>query len=122
MKSEIKLIGEIGFKDIKVKVYNDSYTKDDTISCVWRMRNPDSSYTGIMFMNWETGKVTYPDDAVIPIQNDEDKEMLPNFIVTGCDKIDDRFISLTNSYLIKEYKRRNPKNIWRENQINILVN
>jgi len=69
-----------------------------------------------------TGKVTYPDDAVIPIQTDEDKEMLPNFILTGCDKIDDKFISLTNSYLIKEYKRRNPKNIWRENQINILVN
>ena len=122
MKSEIKLIGEIGFKDIKVKVYNDSYAKDDTISCAWRRRNPDSFYTGIMFMNWETGKVTYPDDAVIPIQTDEDKEMLPNFIFTGCDKIDDKFISLTNSYLIKEYKRRNPKNIWRENQINILVN
>lgn len=102
MKSEIKLIGEIGFKDVKVKVYKDPYSKDDTISCIWRMRNPES--------------------LLIPIQTDEDKEMLPQFIITGCDKIDDKFISLTNSYFIKEYKRRNPKHMWRESQINIIIN
>ena len=109
MEKEINLIGEIDFKDVKVKVYNDPYTKDDTVQCVWRMRNPDTCYEGIMWMNWETGKITYPEDAVIPEQTERDREMLPQFIITGYDKIDDKFISFVSSYLDSDYIRRNPK-------------
>lgn len=109
MEKEINLIGEIDFKDVKVKVYNDPYTKDDVVQCVWRMRNPDTSYEGIMWMNWNTGKMTYPEDAVIPEQTEMDREMLPQFIVTGYDKIDDKFISFVSSYLDSDYKRRNSK-------------
>lgn len=109
MEMGINLIGEIGYKDIKVKVYNDPYTKEDIVQCVWRMRNPDTCYEGIMWMNCETGKMVYPEDAVIAEQTEKDREMLPYFIVTGYDKIDNKFISFIDSYLDGEYKRRNPK-------------
>ena len=59
---EIKMIGEIDFRDIKVKVYCHPGNKDklDSAGCVWQMRNPDSCYKGIMYMNNETGKCSYP--------------------------------------------------------------
>lgn len=109
MSEEIKLIGSIDFKDIRVNVYNDPYTDKDSINCAWQMRNPDSCYQGMMYMNNETGKISYPDGAVIPEQTDKDRELLPKFIVTGYDKIDDRFIGFINSYLESDYKRRNKK-------------
>ena len=107
MSKEIKLIGEVDFKDVKVKVYNDPYTNSDTVQCVWRMRNPNSCYEGIMFMNWETGKMSYPEGAIIPEQTDEDREILPQFMITGKPEIDDEFLSYANYYLEKDYKRRN---------------
>lgn len=108
MENEIKLIGEIDFKDIKVKVYNDPRSNDSVINCAWRMRNPDSCYSGVVFINYETGETTYPKDAVVPKQTKEDREMLPQFIITGREVIDDEFISLVNSHLSSSYKRRNP--------------
>ena len=112
MEKAINLIGEIDFKDVKVKVYNDPYTKyteDDNVQCVWGMRNPDTCYEGVMWMNLETGKISYPEDAVIPEQTEKDREILPRFIITGYDKIDDKFISSVSTYLDSGYKRRNPK-------------
>ena len=106
-KKEIKLIGSVDFKDIKVNVYNDPYTDKDSINCVWQMRNPDTCYQGIMYMNNETGKVSYPDDAVIPEQTDKDREMLPKFIITGYETIDTNFISFLLPKLEEGYKMRN---------------
>ena len=106
-KKEIKLIGSIDFKDIKVNVYNDPYTDKDSINCAWQMRNPDTCYQGIMYMNNETGKVSYPDDVVIPEQTDKDREILPKFIVTGYETIDTNFISFLLPKLEEGYKMRN---------------
>jgi hypothetical protein len=106
-KKEIKLIGSIDFKDIKVNVYNDPYTHKDIINCVWQMRNPDTCYQGIAYMNNETGKISYPDDAVIPEQTDKDREMLPKFVITGYETIDTKFISLLVPKLEESYKMRN---------------
>ena len=100
-------IGEIPFKDVFVPVYNNQYSKESDASCVWRMRNPDSSYQGSIFMNWSTGKMTYPEGAIIPEQTDEDREMLPQFIITGKTEIDNELLEYINPYLDKEYKRRN---------------
>jgi len=100
-------IGEIPFKDISVAVYHDKYSKESDASCVWRMRNPDSCYQGTVFMNWETGKLTYPEGAVIPEQTDEDREILPQFIVTGKTEINDELLEYINPYLERDYKRRN---------------
>ena len=106
-KKEIKLIGSIDFKDIKVNVYNDPYTDKDSTMCAWQMRNPDTCYQGIMYMNNETGKISYPDDATIPEQTNEDREMLPKFIVTGYETIDANFISFLLPKLEEGYKMRN---------------
>jgi len=58
-------------------------------------------------MNWETGKLTYPEGAVIPEQTDRDREMLPKFIVTEKSKLEKEDIKLIKKYLDKEYTRRN---------------
>lgn len=106
-KKEIKLIGNIDFKDIKVNVYNDPYTDKGSINCAWQMRNPDTCYQGYMYMNNKTGKISYPDDAVIPEQTDRDREMLPKFIVTGYETIDEYFISVLLPKLEEGYNMRN---------------
>jgi hypothetical protein len=109
MNNEITLVGEIPFKDVIVKIYNDPYTSTDTVQCAWGMRNPDSCYEGLMYIDWQTGKLSYPEDAIIPEQTDEDREIIPKFIVTGYEKIDMKLTSFINSYLEEDYKRRNRK-------------
>jgi len=106
-KKEIKLIGTIDFKDIKVNVYNDPYADKNSINCAWQMRNPDSCYQGIMYINNETGKKSYPDDATIVKQTYKDREILPKFIVTGCETIDINFISFLLPKLKENYKMQN---------------
>jgi hypothetical protein len=57
-KAEVKMIGEINFHDKKVKVYYNPSNEDklNIIDCCWQMRNPDSCYTGIIYLNNETGE------------------------------------------------------------------
>jgi len=109
---EIKIIGEIDFHDIKVKVYYHPDNKDklNSAGCVWQMRNPDSCYQGIMYMNNETGKYSYPEGAVITEQTDKDREMLPKFIIVGKQELNDDLIKSINTYLEPEYFRRNKTN------------
>lgn len=104
-----KCVGEIDFLDIKVKVYQD-ITKDDKITaeCVWQMRNPETSYTGIVYIG-KDGKITYPEDAIIPEQTDRDREMLPKFIIIYQDTLTDEIINYITDYLNKEYKITNNK-------------
>jgi hypothetical protein len=101
--SNKNFIDEIEFKDIKIKVYH-----DETLNgCTWRMRNPDSCYTGPLYMNYETGKVTYPEDAVVPEQTERDREMLPQFLVITEKEITDDYKVKILKYLEFDYKRRN---------------
>jgi hypothetical protein len=105
---EIVKIGEIPFLDVMIPVYHDKYGKDpNSPSCVWRMRNPDSCYQGIVYMNWETREMTYPEDAIIPEQTERDREMLPQFVITSREELDEEFISKTQKYFEREYIRRN---------------
>ena len=105
----LKEIGQIDFHDIKVKVYYhpDNKNKLDTADCVWQMRNPDSCYTGIMYMNNETGKCTYPEGAIIPEQTDKDREMLPKFVIVGKQELDEKIVLQIKEYLDSGYKQRN---------------
>jgi hypothetical protein len=106
---EIKVVGEIDFRDIKVKIYYHPDYKDklDSALCTWQMRNPDSCYQGIMYMDNKTGKLLYPEDAVIPEQTDKDREMMPKFIIVGKQELDDEVVKSTMNYLKLEYSRRN---------------
>jgi hypothetical protein len=111
MEEGVNKIGEIDFLDIKVSVYHDKYDSDENrVTCAWQIRNPNSSYNGIMYMNNETGEITYPDDAVIPEQTDRDREMLPKFIIIGAKELTESMISSIKEYLNKEYELRNSKN------------
>lgn len=101
------LIGSIEFKGIVVNIYHDPNSNKSTVFCAWQMRNPDSCYQGIAYMDNKTGKISYPENAVIPIQTDEDKEILPKFVVTGVRQIDDNFLALLMSKLEKGYMIRN---------------
>ena len=107
--TEVDLIGEIDFFDVKVKVYNDPKAGEGSNQCCWQMRNPDSCYTGLIYLNYETGETTYPEGAVIPEQTDKDREMLPKFIVTGSKEISEELVKEFDRYLILEYGRRNKR-------------
>lgn len=100
-------VGFIAFRDIDVNIYFDKYSNDSNAQCCWQMRNPDSCYTGYMYMNKETGKMTYPDGAVIPMQTDSDKEMLPKFIIIGTETLTAEIKVNLYKYLTEEYKNRN---------------
>jgi len=102
------LIGEIDFLDVKVKVYHDPTSVDEnSLTCSWQARNPDSFYQGIIWMDKETGKCTYPEDAVIPEQTERDREIIPKFIVTAYKEINSKLIDGINKYLNSDFNRRN---------------
>lgn len=108
-------LGEIQFLDINVSVYHDKYMEsEDSAAAVWQARNTDSFYTGPVFMNWETGKMTYPDGVNPPEPKHEDYEMLPKFVVTGSKELNSKTITGILNYFSKEYMRRNKK--WLENK------
>jgi|TARA_R110000744_G_scaffold331171_1_gene436662 hypothetical protein len=94
-------IGELEFKDITVKVYNDNYTESPI--CIWQMRNPDSCYTGLMYMNNDTGKISYPEHSVIPEQTSHDREILPKFVITGEKELTNKVKVEILEYLEKDY-------------------
>ena len=101
-------IGKIPFQDVMVEVYHDKYASNpNSPYCVWKHRNPNSFYQGIVYINWDTMKMTYPEDAVIPEQTERDREMIPQFIITSREELNEEFILKTQEYFEKEYKRRN---------------
>jgi len=73
------------------------------------MRNPSTCYVGYMYMDWSTGKCSYPEGAVIPEQTDWDREMLPKFIVTGDTEVTSDFVTELMVRLETEYTWRNGK-------------
>lgn len=107
IEEKIKLIGYINFKDIEVQIYNDPYSDKNTMNVVWQIRNPNSSYQGICYQNLETGKISYPENAIIPKQTKKDREILPKFVITGYDTIDNKFISFLLPKLVEDYNKKN---------------
>ncbi len=107
--TELKLIREIDFRDVKVGVYYHPNNKNnlDGGDCCWQMSNPDSCYQGYMYVDLTNGKTTYPENAIIPEQTDKDREMLPKFIVVGRKEIDADWEKSIKIYLESEYLRRN---------------
>lgn len=109
MNEEIKIIGKINFHDRAINVYYHPDCGGKTLQCTWQIRNPDSDYCGILYMNMEIGRCTYPYDAIIPEQTDSDREMLPKFFIVGKHEFNDELIKSIMDYIEPEYLRRNKK-------------
>lgn len=109
MEKDTTLIGEINFKDIKIKVYNKPNMAKHTISSSWQMRNPDTYYEGILYLTEQN--IWYHNNIAIPKQTDREKEMLPKHIITGYEIIDDHFLSLVLPRLEQSYNHRNGINV-----------
>lgn len=107
MKEEIKLISKIDFKNDEVNIYHDALKDANNVDICWQMRNPETTYTGIIFINWKTQKVSYPEDTVIPEQNEYDREIVPKFIITGYDTITEEFINKVIDKLNYGFYKRN---------------
>jgi hypothetical protein len=110
-------IGLLDFIGNKVPVYYDEHTtnKNNATAC-WQCKNPDAFYTGIVFMNWETGEMTYPNGVIPEEPSHADQEMLPKFIICGYDNLTIDTKTKILNYLSKEYMRRNRN--WLKNNKN----
>lgn len=107
---QIQNIGTLEFMDCDVTIYYDPLELNkDSLNVVWKARNPDSFYTGVMYRNNETGKITYPNDAVIPKQTPKDREIIPKAIIVANPHLTDILIYNIQTYLHSEFKRRNKK-------------
>lgn len=107
MNKKIKFVGEIDFMDIKTRVFFDPYAKPDYVNCVWQSRNPSSYYQGYVFMDFKTGKMSYPEGAVISEQTEKDREMLPKFLIVGKEELTESLIKRITEEMESGYKRRN---------------
>ncbi len=102
-------IGEIPFLDLTVNVYYDRLTDIDSPIYGWRHRNPDSFYQGSLFMNTETGEITYPEGVTIPEQTEKDREVIPHFIIVGYPELTDELIkkhilNMTHGHSIRNHQ------------------
>lgn len=100
------LISSIPFKDISVPVYYNKYTPNPI--WVWKHRNEEAFYFGLIYVNVETGKCSYPDGIITPTEpSKEDAEWLPKFICVGVESLDEQTLETINNCLETEYKIRN---------------
>lgn len=103
----IREITELDFRGFKVKVYYDKYSHENTILCPFGAKNPNAFYQGPCFLNWDTGKVEYPEGVVVPKPTKEDGEMMPKFVVVGRKTLNYDDIKTILNYLEGEHIKRN---------------
>jgi hypothetical protein len=105
----IQFIGTLKFHDIESNIYYDPDFPDDLghISAAWQARNPETFYEGPAYLNNETGKITFPENAEIPKQNENDIELLPKAIITGMKEIDEETKEKIIEKLEYSYRFRN---------------
>ncbi len=109
--NEHKIVGTVEFQDEVVNIYYDPTSPDpNTAMCAWKHRNPDSFYQGYLYMDAD-GKITYPEDAVIPEQTDRDRELIPKFVIIGKEEVTDFMKENIKVYLESEHNLRNRKRI-----------
>jgi hypothetical protein len=107
MEDKSELIDHIDFHDHTTDVFFNPTVEENKAIVCWQARNPNSFYMGVVYMNNETGKITYPEGAVIPKQTERDREMLPKFVIIGKKEMDDNEIEILLTRLEKQYLMRN---------------
>lgn len=114
-ESSVSLVGTYEFKGRSIPVYTSKHSvNDNEAQHVWQVLNPDAFYTGTMWVDNKTGKVSYPDGVTPPSPTHEDSEMVPKFIIIGRNEIDDEIRERLEKELEESYSRRNEK--WLENE------
>lgn len=104
MNNGINLIGCVAFLELKVPVYHSSITGTH---CCWRVRNPNVGYKGYLYYNYETGEVSYPEGACMPLQTKEDIQIVPQFLITEATELTEEMIIQIKSNLNNDFKLRN---------------
>jgi hypothetical protein len=99
-------IGNIKFRNLLVPIYySDDQPDNNSFIVSWSVRN-DKSYKGIMYMNNETGKLTYPEDAIIPEKPTEfDNEWIPKGIIVGFKVDETKFNKIYDGLKIQHANR-----------------
>jgi len=95
-------IGEIDFRDLKLKVYYDSSIKDELI--VWSARNSDKLYDGFVYINDATGEIH--ENVSLPVETETDREIIPKYIIIPY-KLSNKIIDKLKESLELEYNKRN---------------
>jgi len=97
----------IEFHDVKVQMYYNPNADPNGAAIIWRARNPDNFYQGPAFLNLETGKVTYPEGAIVPEYNARDHEIMPQCVVTGKRNLEEHEMKILLDRLESQHKLRN---------------
>lgn len=106
MKKGPKMIGVLGFLGENVQIYHDKRMDESECIIMWRARNPETYYQGIVYLI--PGKpVKYPDDAVIPEQTAYDREQIPKAIIVGTMALSNKQRIVIKRKLIDGFKKRN---------------
>jgi hypothetical protein len=100
----INKIGEVDFLNLKVPVY---HTINYGTQCCWRVRNPNVGYKGLIYWNRETGELTYPEGASMPLQTKEDTQIVPQFLITDLTELTTEIIIQMKENLEHDFKLRN---------------
>ena len=109
-ESGVNLVGTYEFKGRSIPVYMSKHgVKDGEVQHVWQVLNPDAFYTGTIWVNNETGEVTYPEGVTPPTPTHEDSEVIPKGIIITKDVIDDKLRERLERELKESYSRRNKK-------------
>ncbi len=116
----IKRICEIDFMGISIQVFYDKYQPSSEFLSTWSIRNPDSEYRGIVYVNQMTGEVTYP-PGTIPESTREDRELVPKSIIIGVDVIDNEMECLILDRLQTQWREKNKKDIIRIRTIDKII-
>ena len=105
----IQFIGTLKFHDIESNIYYDPNFPDDLghVCAAWQARNPETFYQGIVYRDYKTGKITFPENAEITEQSESDRELLPKTIITGMKEINNEIKEKIIQKLEKSYRFRN---------------
>lgn len=98
-------IGEfkMGEHDDVVMVVHGTYLQNDGDCVIIRgMRNPEKAYQGMAYMDNETGKISYPDDAVHPTKHES--ETIVKIVVSKDKDVD--IEKMKNIVIRKEVERK----------------
>ena len=100
------LIGHIYLYETHIPIFYSKQVSNKQVICSWGVRNNDKKYEGVMYIDHETGKLSYPTDAIIPRRTAEDNEIIPKFFITCMPKYTKDLHKSIEQYIINRCQRK----------------